>query len=254
MCCWPPSSPAGSSCWPWPPGTCAANSRSRRSNGRRSSRLAVLLPAVILALFVGSELGVVEATYQPMKIAAAEAQWNTCDSHCSFSAFQIGGGNNDHTPTQIIEIPSLLSILATNSPNGKVEGLTQLNAQYQKEYGPGNYVPNVFIQYWSMRVMAYLATLVFVFALWGGWLLYRRKTGTREVVPANSALGGDPALPHQHRRLDAGRERAPALDRPGTDEDGQRGLALRVGHRHLDLPHRLRRRSSPCSASPTPGS
>ena len=137
--------------------------------------LAVLLPAVILALFVGSELGVVEATYQPMKIAAAEAQWNTCDSHCSFSAFQIGGGNNDHTPTQIILIPDLLSILATNSPNGKVEGLTQLNAQYQKEYGPGNYVPIVFIQYWSMRVMAYLATLVFVFAAWGGWLLYRRR-------------------------------------------------------------------------------
>src|SRR5271166_3941877 len=53
--------------------------------------LAVLLPAVILALFVGSELGVVEATYQPMKIAAAEAQWNTCESRCSFSIFQIGG-------------------------------------------------------------------------------------------------------------------------------------------------------------------
>ena len=49
-----------------------------------------------------------------------------------------------------------------------MEGLTQLNAQYQKEYGPGNYVPNVFIQYWSMRVMAYLATLVFVFAALGG--------------------------------------------------------------------------------------
>ena len=137
--------------------------------------LAVLLPAVILALFVGSELGVVEATYQPMKIAAAEAQWNTCESRCSFSIFQIGGGNNDHTPTQIIEIPGLLSILATNSPNGKVEGLTQLNAEYQKEYGPGNYVPIVFIQYWSMRVMAYLATVVFVFAAWGGWLLYRRR-------------------------------------------------------------------------------
>ena len=37
--------------------------------------------------------------------------------------------------------------------------MNQLNAEYQKEYGPGNYIPNVFIQYWSMRVMAYLATL-----------------------------------------------------------------------------------------------
>jgi cytochrome d ubiquinol oxidase subunit I len=137
--------------------------------------LAVLLPAVVLTLFVGSELGVIEETYQPMKIAAAEAQWNTCDSRCSFSAFQIGGGNNDQTPTQIINIPGLLSILATNHIDGKVLGLNQLNAQYQQEYGPGNYVPNVFIQYWSMRVMAYLACLVLAFALWGGWLLYRKR-------------------------------------------------------------------------------
>ena len=137
--------------------------------------LAVLLPAIVLTLFVGSELGVIEETYQPMKIAAAEAQWNTCTSHCSFSIAQIGGGENDHTPTQIIEVPSLLSILATNSPNGQVLGLTQLNEQYQQMYGPGNYVPNVFIQYWSMRVMAYLATLVFLFALWGAILLFRRR-------------------------------------------------------------------------------
>ncbi len=137
--------------------------------------LAVLLPSIILAMFVGSELGVVEEKYQPMKIAAAEALWNTCPSHCSFSAFQIGGGKNDETPTKIINIPWLLSILATNSPNGEVQGLNQINAQYQQEYGPGDYVPNVFIQYWSMRVMAYLATLIMLFALWGGWLLYRRK-------------------------------------------------------------------------------
>ena len=77
--------------------------------------------------------------------------------HCPFSLFQIGGGNNDETPTQIIEIPDLLSILATNHLDGEVQGLNNLQAQYQKEYGPGNYIPNVFIQYWSMRVMAYLA-------------------------------------------------------------------------------------------------
>src|SRR6185437_15949379 len=75
--------------------------------------LAVLLPSIFLAMFVGSELGVVEEKYQPMKIAAAEALWNTCPSHCSFSAFQVGGGKNDETPTKIINIPWLLSILAT---------------------------------------------------------------------------------------------------------------------------------------------
>ena len=68
-----------------------------------SLSLAVLIPTIVLALFVGSELGVVEAKYQPMKIAAAEAQWSTCQP-CSFSLFQIGGGNNDQTPSQIIQV------------------------------------------------------------------------------------------------------------------------------------------------------
>ncbi len=125
-------------------------------------------------MFVGSELGVVETKYQPMKIAAAEAQWENCQP-CSFSLFQIGGGNNDKTPSQIIEIPKLLSVLATNSFSGGVTGLNQLQREYEKKYGPGNYVPDVFIQYWSMRIMAYLATLIVLLALWGGWLLHRGR-------------------------------------------------------------------------------
>ena len=76
---------------------------------------------------------------------------------------------------RILEIPHLLSLLATNSWNGQVEGLNQVNAQYQKEYGPGYYVPNVFIQYWSIRVMAYTAALVFLLALWGAWAVWRHR-------------------------------------------------------------------------------
>jgi cytochrome d ubiquinol oxidase subunit I len=136
--------------------------------------LIVLTPMVFLAMAVGSELGVIEAKYQPMKIAAAEAQWNTCQP-CSFSLFQIGGGSNDQTPTQIIEIPHLLSLLATNHWNGQVVGLNQIQAQYEQQYGPGNYVPNVFVQYWSMRVMAYAAVLVLLLGLWGLWLSRRKK-------------------------------------------------------------------------------
>jgi cytochrome d ubiquinol oxidase subunit I len=109
-----------------------------------------------------------------MKIAASEAQWQTCQP-CSFSLFQVGGGTRDETPTKIIQIPHLLSLLATNSWNGQVQGLNELNAQYQQQYGPGDYVPNVFVQYWSMRAMAYTAGLLFLLALWGGWLLRRKR-------------------------------------------------------------------------------
>ncbi len=139
--------------------------------------LVVLTPAITLAMLVGSELGVTEADYQPMKIAASEAQWDTCQP-CSFSLFQIGGGNNDHTPYKIIQIPHLLSLLATNSWNGKVEGLNQVQSDYTNQYGKGNYVPNVFIQYWSMRVMAYTAGLLFLITLWGLWVLRRKKLAT----------------------------------------------------------------------------
>jgi cytochrome bd ubiquinol oxidase subunit I len=112
-----------------------------------------------------------------MKIAAAEAQWTTCQP-CSFSLFQIGGGNQDQTPTQILAIPHLLSLLATNHWNGKVVGLNPLQSQYSKQFGPGYYVPNVFIQYWSMRVMAYIGVLVLLIGLYGLWLLRRQKLGT----------------------------------------------------------------------------
>jgi cytochrome d ubiquinol oxidase subunit I len=148
----------------------------------RSARLAliVLVPAILFTMLVGDELGVIEAKYQPMKIAAAEAQWTTCQP-CSFSLIQIGGGNQDQTPTKILAIPHLLSLLATNHWNGKVTGLNPLQSQYSQQYGKGYYVPNVFIQYWSMRVMAYTGVLIFGLGLWGLWLIRRKKLATSRL-------------------------------------------------------------------------
>jgi cytochrome bd ubiquinol oxidase subunit I len=148
----------------------------------RSARLAlvVLVPAILFVMLVGDELGVIEARYQPMKIAAAEAQWTTCQP-CSFSLFQIGGGNNDQTPTKIIAIPHLLSLLATNHWNGKVTGMDPLQSQYSSQYGPGSYVPDVFIQYWGMRVMAYGGVLVLLISVWGLWLIRRKTLATSRL-------------------------------------------------------------------------
>jgi cytochrome d ubiquinol oxidase subunit I len=136
----------------------------------------VLLPAILLQMFVGNKLGEIEAKYQPAKIAASEAQWENCQP-CSFSVFQIGGGKNDKTPTQLIAIPHLLSVLATGTWNGAVVGLNQLQREGEAKYGPGNYVPDVFIQYWSMRVMAYLGSLIALLALWGAWLVHKGTLG-----------------------------------------------------------------------------
>ncbi len=143
--------------------------------------LAVLLPVSILTLVVGSHLGVLETKYQPMKVAAMEGQWETC-SPCSFSAAQIGGWTtSDQDATKIIEIPHLLSVLATGTWDGQVVGVNELQSQYEKTYGPGDYIPNLFIQYWSMRVMAYLGSVLPILALWGCFLWWRRKLLTARL-------------------------------------------------------------------------
>jgi len=137
--------------------------------------LIVLFPAIVIQLSVGNKLGQVEATYQPMKIAAAEGQWNTC-SPCSFSVAQIGGfSESDQSATKIIAIPHLLSVLATGTWSGPVQGMNQIQRQYTRKYGRGNYIPNVTIQYLSIRVMAGLGFLVALLALWGGWLLVKGR-------------------------------------------------------------------------------
>jgi cytochrome d ubiquinol oxidase subunit I len=144
---------------------------------RHAAKLAliVLVPVSVVNLGVGSHLGVVITDYQPMKIAATEAQWETC-SPCSFSLFQIGGfSKDDQTPSFDIEIPHVLSLLATDSWNGEVQGMNQIQAQYEQQYGPGNYSPPVRTTYWSMRIMAYLGSLVALVAVIGAFLYRRGK-------------------------------------------------------------------------------
>ena len=142
---------------------------------RRAAKLALIVavPVSAVNLWWGSHLGIVVTDYQPMKIASTEAQWDTCQP-CAFSLFQIGGfTKHDPTPSFSIQIPRVLSFLATGSFDGQVQGMNELQQQEQASYGPGNYIPPVRATYWSMRAMAYLGTLVFLVAAFGAFL-YRR--------------------------------------------------------------------------------
>jgi cytochrome d ubiquinol oxidase subunit I len=65
--------------------------------------------------------------------------------------------------------------MATGSFNGQVQGLDQLQAQEQKQYGAGNYMPDVRLIYWSMRVMALTGVLMFLLAAVGAWLYWKQK-------------------------------------------------------------------------------
>jgi cytochrome d ubiquinol oxidase subunit I len=140
--------------------------------------LIVAVPVTLLQLIVGNRFGEAVTSAQSMKIAASEAQWNTCQP-CGFSLFQIGGFTAENpTPRFSITIPRLLSYMATGSFSGRVQGLNELQQQEEKAYGPGNYMPNVRVIYWSMRVMAFAGVLMFVIAAVGAWLYWKKKLAT----------------------------------------------------------------------------
>jgi cytochrome bd ubiquinol oxidase subunit I len=144
---------------------------------RKSVKLALIVavPMTFLQLIVGNRFGEAVTSAQSMKIAASEAQWDTCQP-CSFSLFQIGGfTEDDQTPSFSIQIPRLLSYMATGSFSGQVQGLTELQTQEQRTYGRGNYMPDVRVIYWSMRVMAYTGMLMFLVAAVGAWLYWKQK-------------------------------------------------------------------------------
>jgi cytochrome bd ubiquinol oxidase subunit I len=144
---------------------------------RKAAKLALIVavPVTLLQLVVGNRFGEAVTSAQSMKIAASEAQWDTCQP-CGFSLFQIGGFSvDDQTPSFSITIPRLLSYMATGSFDGQVEGLNQLQAQEQSDHGSGNYMPNVRVIYWSMRVMAFTGVLMFMIAALGAWLYWKEK-------------------------------------------------------------------------------
>jgi cytochrome d ubiquinol oxidase subunit I len=158
---------------------------------RSAAKLAIIvvLPVSFIQLGFGSEFGVAVTDAQPMKIAATEALWDT-EEPAGFSLFQIGGfTQEDQTPSFDVEIPGLLSFLATNSFKGQVVGINELQSQAERQYGRGNYIPDVRLGYWSMRVMAYLGTLSLLLALWGGWLFWRKKLETAKWFQ-RAALAG----------------------------------------------------------------
>ena len=133
------------------------------------------MPVTLLQLVVGNRFGEAVTSAQSMKIAASEAQWNTCQP-CGFSLIQFGGfSEDDETPAFSITVPRLLSYMATGSFGGQVQGLNQLQSEEESKYGSGNYMPNVRVVYWSMRVMAFTGVLMFMVAALGAWLYWKKK-------------------------------------------------------------------------------
>lgn len=140
----------------------------------KAAKLAIVVTVItaIATMFLGDNQAKMEETQQPMKMAAAEALYNT-ETGASFSLFTLG--NLQGNPVFQVRVPHILSVLATNTWNGKVEGINQLQKQAVKQYGAGSYVPMIWILYWSFRIMVGLGILLFLLGGVGLWLVRKRR-------------------------------------------------------------------------------
>ena len=110
---------------------------------------------------------------QPMKMAAAEALYNT-ESGAPFSLLTIGTLDGSRSVFQI-GVPKFLSFMSTGDVNGTVEGINDLQVKYVEQYGPGNYKPNIPMAYWGFRLMIGFGVIAAFFALLTLWNLRRKN-------------------------------------------------------------------------------
>lgn len=153
--------------------------RIRRGDGdalfRRTLRAGFATTAIagIVVALSGHNQAQLMAQYSPMKLASAEALWQT-EQPAGFSLFAVGDVEGSRNRLNV-QVPYLLSFLATDTFDTPVQGITELQAQSVAQYGPGDYVPNVPVLYWSFRLMMGLGMAGVGIGVAGLWLTRRGR-------------------------------------------------------------------------------
>ncbi|MBO2529465.1 MULTISPECIES: cytochrome ubiquinol oxidase subunit I [Thermobifida] len=154
--------------------------------------LAVTALAGILVAFSGHHQAQLMAQDEPMKLASAEALWEDEDG-AGFSIFAVGDVVDGRNHINI-QIPHLLSILATNSLDGNVQGINDVQERYEAQFGPGSYVPNVPVIYWSFRLMMGFGLAGVAVGFIGLWLTRRGRLPEHRWMYWAAILGLPAAL------------------------------------------------------------
>ena len=135
-------------------------------------------------VLTGDQLGLAMYAAQPMKMAAAEATFNTvCGPDASFSIFTLGTPDGS-SELFSIRVPYLLSLLSTHTLDACVHGINDLNAEYAQTYastGLTDFAPILWITYWAFRWMIGLGIAAALVAVAGLWVT--RKGAKKPVAP-----------------------------------------------------------------------
>lgn len=143
---------------------------------KRSFKIAITIGLVtsVAVLFTGHQQAQYIVQSQPMKLAAAEALWETSSDPASFTvAAKIDPDAKENS--YALEIPGILSFFAYNEFSGSLEGMNDLQAKYEKMYGPGDYIPPVRTLFWSFRAMVGAGTLMLLLSMYGLYALRKDK-------------------------------------------------------------------------------
>ena len=158
---------------------------------RKTLKLGAITAIVfgILVMWTGDTQAKIMVQQQPMKMAAAEALYDT-QENAPFSILTIGDISGQQA-TPILEIPGLLSFMATGQwtgPDSTVQGINDLQKASVAKYGEGEYAPYVPLVYWAFRAMIGLGMLGVLFAIWALWLVRKGRTPKSRTVAFASAV------------------------------------------------------------------
>ena len=135
----------------------------------------VVLVAAVALFFTGDVQGKLMFQQQPMKMASAESLCHT-ETDPSFSILTVGTQNNCDSVTHVIDVPYVLPYLAEGKFSAvTLQGVKDLQQQYQTRFGPDDYRPNLFVTYWSFRIMIGLLLIPVAFAIVALWLTRRGR-------------------------------------------------------------------------------
>ncbi len=115
-----------------------------------TAAIAGLVGAVLVGV-VGHSQGQHMFKTQPMKMAAAEALWET-EQPADLSLFTISD-QKARKEVFSIKLPAMMSLLNCNNFTCEIPGINQIQAEYEQTYGPGNYIPPVTLVFWAFRGM-----------------------------------------------------------------------------------------------------
>ncbi len=141
--------------------------------------MGVIIVSGIAVVLTGDVQGKLMFQQQPMKMASAESLCHG-GTDPSFSVLTIGTHNNCDSVVHLVQVPGVLSYLAEGKFSGvELQGVVELQEEYNQRYGPGDYRPNLFVTYWSFRVMIGMAAGSAALALAGLWLTRGGRTPTQ---------------------------------------------------------------------------